>query len=152
MKKSVFLSNFLIFFFPLYFFTTCTRELTVYASFRQIERGRWKQDQEYTCEVLLEDSILLHHIDITGRFKYTYPFDSLSLAVTVTAPSGGSFCDTLSFGLTNSRHQLWGEFRFPYCSGVRFTEKGVWRFSFCHNMEEETLHGVTAIGVFIEVQ
>lgn len=120
-----------------------------YASTQQIAKEGWPKQYALICEVQIEDTISLFHIDITGRIRNTYLLDSLSLIVEVTSPLGCSFCDTLSFGLTNTRNRLWEEFRFPYCSDVCFSETGRWQFTFRHNMEDEVIEGVMSAGVYI---
>ena len=116
---------------------------------QQIDKKGWKPLHSYSCEIVLNDSLSLFYVDITGRFSRYIP-DSLSLIVEVTSPLGSSFCDTLSFAITHKPNRLWADFRFPYCSHVRFSEKGVWRFSFRHYMGVETLTGIEAIGVYIK--
>jgi gliding motility-associated lipoprotein GldH len=114
-----------------------------------IDYKGWQQQQELICKVLVHDSLSLFHIDITGRIQNSYFADSLSIIVQVTAPSGNFFCDTVSYGVTPSRYHLWQDFRFPWCSRIRFSETGTWHFSFRHKMEVEVLTGVMAIGVYI---
>lgn len=134
-----------------FLFFSCSRHPNNYASFMRFERGGWRQQQNALCEVLIEDTLSLFHIDITGSINYFYFFDSLSVVLTVSAPSGESFADTLSFGFTKDRRNLCEDFRFPYCSQVQFKEAGVWKFSFHHNMGVGVLRGVWCLGVFVEI-
>ena len=131
---------------------SCTPNPISYASTQQIDKKGWHSDEELICEVLIEDSLSLFHVDVTGRIQYTCPHDSLSLIIQVTNPLDSSFRDTLSFVVSRVNNHLWEEFRFPYCSNVRFSAPGKWLFSFRHNMSDETLKGVMAIGVYITKQ
>jgi hypothetical protein len=97
---------------------------------------------------MIMDTISLFHFDITGRISRNFPLDSLSLRVNVTAPSGGSFADTLSFCITRNPNHLWTDFRFPYCSHICFSEGGDWHFTFWQNTSIERLYGMTALGVY----
>ena len=138
------------FLLPCFFlFYACSHQISSFTAFQEIDKKGWQRTFEPSCEVALDDSLTLYHIDITGRLRYAYVPDSLSLSVQVTAPSGISFCDTVSFAVAHVRSHLWEDFRFPYCSHVRFLETGLWRFSFDHNMGAETLKGVMFVGVSI---
>jgi len=130
--------------------SACSLELRNLASMLSIDKKGWHASDTYLCEVEIADSLSFYHVDITGRLRHNYRPDSLSLIVAVTAPSGDSFCDTLSYSVVHLRGTLWEDFRIPYCSRVRFSQMGTWQFSFRQNMDTETLKGIVAIGVYLQ--
>ncbi|MCL2727106.1 MAG: gliding motility lipoprotein GldH [Bacteroidales bacterium] len=130
-------------------FSACSLELRNQASMLPIDSEGWHASCVYTCEATITDSLSFYHVDITGRLRHNYRHDSLSVIMEVTAPSGDSFCDTLTYSVAHIRGTLWEDFRIPYCSHVCFSQTGTWQFSFRQNMDTELLTGVVAIGVYL---
>jgi len=133
----------------LLFFSACLPELRNLASTLPIDIKGWRADSVYTCEVTITDSLSFYEIHITGRLRHNYRPDSFSVILEVTAPSGDSFCDTLSYSVAHLG-TLWEDFRIPYCSHVCFSQTGTWQFSFSQNMDTDLLVGVVAIGVYLK--
>jgi len=116
----------------------------------EIRTDGWNRHDSIAFEIPVQDSLSRYHIDIIGRVRNTYLPDSLSLILRVNAPSGASFTDTLSLGLTHNYDRIWEDFRFGYCSHVRFTQKGIWRFYLWHQMDPEILKGVFSVGLCVK--
>lgn len=110
----------------------------------------WDRLHGLIFDLPLHDSLSYYHIDLTGRLRNTYHYDSLSIILQVSAPDGASFCDTVSLGLIHANDRIWEDFRFGYCSKVTFSQKGIWRFELRHNMDRDLLKGISAIGVSIQ--
>ena len=129
---------------------SCSHVPRSVAAMQLIDKNGWDQQHAVVCKILVKDSLSLYHIDVTGRLRNTYPFDSLSTIVQVTAPSGRSFSDTVFFTTTHPRNRPYSDFRFSYCSNVCFSERGTWEFSFLHQMDVQILKGVMSIGIYME--
>ena len=129
-------------------FFSCVGEPKYLSLIEKIPAEGWNRQIPFTFEIPIPDSLSLYHIDIIGRVRNIYVPDSLTLVLRVNAPSGASFTDTLSLGLTHTYDRIWEDFRFSYCSHVRFTQKGIWRFELWHQMDSEILKGVFAIGLY----
>jgi len=131
-------------------FAACAHDTLGYAVVQSPPTDGWKRQQPLSFEVPVKDSLSLFRIDITSRFRNHYTSNLFLAVLQVTAPSGDQFCDTLSFPITHTYNRLWNDFKFPYCSHVQFAQKGTWRFTVWHCMEENELKGVSAIGLYIE--
>jgi len=120
------------------------------ALMREVEARGWSRRDSFSFDMPVRDSLSLYHIDIVGRLRNTYLHDSLRVILHVSAPSGEWFRDTVRLSLTHDHDRLWEDFRFAYCSRVRFTQTGVWRFDLWHYMDAEILKGVSAIGLYVK--
>jgi len=129
---------------------SCTEAPKTFALMQEIPSGNWRRQDSLSFELPVRDSLRLYHIDIIGRLRNTYAMDSLRVILKVSAPSGIWFRDTVHVVLTRAYDRLWEDFRFSYCSRIKFAQKGVWRFELWHYMDTEILKGVSAIGFYIK--
>jgi len=148
-KRKKTLRSTLVFTLFLLLFTSCVNDPSTYAVMQPIQKEGWQLQDPYTCKVVINDTISLYRLDITGRLHYAFARDSLLLVLQVTAPSQRSFSDTLSFAVAHMSHRLWNDFRLPYNNRIRFAEKGEWQFSFWQHTDLQMLTGVKAIGIYI---
>lgn len=114
------------------------------------ERG-W--NSAYKANVVYDnaDTVSGRKINLIFRHNKSYPYDRLVVAVTFTSPSGRSWCDTVNLG---SYAQKRGDNRYYeteqlYRDGAVLSEAGRYTVEFSPVMPEETVVGVSAVGVNI---
>jgi gliding motility-associated lipoprotein GldH len=120
-------------------------------------RAEWHKDSIATLTLPVTDTVNACAVIITLRNDEDYPYNNIILAVTATAPSGVTTCDTVEYRLTDE-HEFWrgkvgGKWidnRLAFRSGVRFLYAGDYTFSIAHLMRRDILSGIGAVGIRIE--
>lgn len=126
-----------------------------YSSFQSVPMFRWATDSVaqfvYEAEQSYDGRIL---IDV--RHNETYPYQNMWLFVGVSTPDTTTI-DTIEFYLADDRGKWLGtgkngviEMPILYEQHFAFDSASTYTFTLQHGMREQTLRGVSDIGVIIE--
>jgi gliding motility-associated lipoprotein GldH len=104
------------------------------------------------------DTLGAYAIIVNLRNNNDYPFRNIHLFVDVTAPDGEFARDTMEYELSDvhgkwlgKRGNYWIDHRLLYRPVVRFTDTGNYVFGIRHGMRADTLTGIGAVGLRLEL-
>ena len=129
----------------------------VYENIANIPNNEWKADAPVTFVIPVEDTISLQNILITVQNATNYKYSNLFLFVTTASPAGATVCDTLEVPLADDKGRWYGkgfsryyDVRVPYRRLIKFPMKGDYTISIAQGMREESLEGISKVGVRVE--
>lgn len=139
-------------------FTACDKN-QVYEENRMMENGTWNSRKPALFDVRIDDLLTRYNILLNVRNSPDYPYSNLYLFLTTTYPDGMKSRDTLELTLADYDGRWLGSgmgsvkfSRFLLKKGVRFSQKGVYRFEMEQAMRVNDLEGIRDIGLRIEKQ
>lgn len=145
----------LIFCFAILVFSACEGG-RVFDEFREIKGHVWSAGQVLQFHIPIEDTTLVHDVDIAVRNTGKYRYSNLFLFLTIQSPDGASIRDTVEITLADSHGKWLGKgaatvhtLYSPYRSRIRFPYRGVYTFNVEQAMWEENLKEITDIGLRI---
>lgn len=122
-----------------------------------IEKGTWNVNHKVTFEVSVTDIVPLYNVYLNLRNSTDYPYCNLYLFLNTGFPDGKIARDTLELTLADYDGRWLGSgmgsvkfSRFLFQKGVRFTQKGTYRFEMEQAMRVNELKGISDIGLRIE--
>ncbi len=155
MKANLTVSTFII--AAVLLFTACDERCLVERHVN-IPQAAWHKDSTATVVVPVTDTLSHCAIVLAFRNSDDYPYSNVILAVTATAPSGATVCDTVEYRLVDDANDGWNgrtggkwvDHRLAFRTNVQFLQSGDYHFGIAHLMRRDELPGVGAVGVRIE--
>lgn len=127
---------------------------TAYADYRDIARSRWEEDSTLVWDVSVTDTLAAYDVILSVRHTPAYPYQNIWFFVENDLTGEA---DTLEFYLADQRGRWLGngfgdhkEMPCLLARGVRFPHTAPYRFAVRHGMREQSLRGITEVGLFIE--
>jgi gliding motility-associated lipoprotein GldH len=134
---------------------------TTPAAFEQnvkLDGDRWMKDSAVKISMPVTDTLGAYSLIVNLRNNNDYPFRNIHLFVDVTPPNGVAVCDTVEYELSDvqgrwlgKRGSYWIDHRLLYRPAVMFTDTGSYAFGIRHGMRADTLHGIGAVGIRLEL-
>lgn len=125
----------------------------VYVEFDSFTQSEWNKNEIAKFEVEINDTITPYDILIAVRNNDLYEYRNLWLFVRFETPYGSVRNDTLNCELADEFGKWHGqgislyEMEFPYEQSVVFPRKGRYICSIRQGMREDTLGGISDIGI-----
>ncbi len=122
-----------------------------------IEKGTWNVNHKVNFEVSVTDIVPRYNVYLNVRNSTEYPYCNLYLFLNTGFPDGKIARDTLELTLADYDGRWFGSgmgsvkfSRFLFQKGVRFKQKGTYRFVLEQAMRVNELKGISDIGLRIE--
>ena len=150
------LRNSILFLFICWITTACN-ENTLYHSYQSIPREGWNRNDTLVFNVPIADSLTVLHLSAEVRNESNYPYRNLYLTVSQNLEDSTTWkTDTLLFVLANKDSKWigtgWGSL-FQSDLPVRdiaTRHSGNYKIRVTHGMKDDTLKGISDIGIKIE--
>ncbi|MDR3184833.1 MAG: gliding motility lipoprotein GldH [Prevotellaceae bacterium] len=138
-------------------FAACTAPATFEENVK-LGGDRWMKNNTVSFTLPVTDTLGAYAIIIGLRNNNDYPFRNIHFFVDVTSPGGVSACDTVEYELADAQGKwlgkqgnYWVDHRLLYRPVVMFTDTGNYVFGLRHGMRADTLHGIGAVGLRLEL-
>jgi gliding motility-associated lipoprotein GldH len=135
---------------------SCNRNI-VYSEYRKFKDYEWYAKDKAVFDVEIKDTQSLNNISLMVRHADSYPFNNIFLFVTTRYPDGKVLTDTMEVVLANHKGEWQGsgvgdifDFKVPVKKNVRFTQAGMYQFSFEQGMRTDPLPLIMDFGLEIE--
>jgi gliding motility-associated lipoprotein GldH len=122
-----------------------------------VENGAWNVKHKMTFTVVISDIVPRYNVYLNVRNSPEYPYSNLYLFLETGFPDGKIARDTLELTLADYDGRWLGSgigsvkfSRFLLQKGVRFKQKGTYRFEMEQAMRVNELKGIRDIGLRIE--
>lgn len=129
----------------------------VFEENRAIEKGIWNNTVKVPFEATIADTNLAYNVYLNVRNSLDYPYSNLYLFLETRFPDGRIARDTIDCMLADYDGRWLGSGmgslrynRYLFQQGVRFPEKGNYRFELEQAMRLNDLTGIHDIGIRIE--
>jgi gliding motility-associated lipoprotein GldH len=129
----------------------------IYEKNYKIPDGIWNSHNPITFEVQIDDTISPHDLYINVRNAGLYPMRNLFIFVKTTAPSGHSITDTVEIMLADEKGKWYGkglgdiwDLSQLYKQNIRFTQEGMYSFTYEQAMRMENLPFILDVGLRVE--
>lgn len=130
---------------------------TIFQQSEALPADGWHMDQAVSFEVEITDTLNLHELYLEVRNTTSYAYSNLYLFMDIAFPGEQLLRDTIECRLAE-RSGRWtgrgsGRIRaneFLFRDDVWFPDSGTYIFTLRQGMREETLEGITDIGIRIE--
>ncbi|MDR0738000.1 MAG: gliding motility lipoprotein GldH [Prevotellaceae bacterium] len=140
-----------------YLFTACTTPAT-FEKIVKLNNDKWLKDSVINITLPITDTLGVYAIIVDLRNNNDYPFRNIHLFVDVVSPTGITVCDTVEYELSDmqgkwlgKRGSYWIDHRLSYRPTVIFPETGHYAFGIRHGMRADTLLGIGAVGLRLEL-
>lgn len=124
---------------------------------KQIEQMKWHKDDKITFEAEINDTTNLHNIHVNVRNSVDYKYVNFYMFLDTELPDGRVIRDTLECLIADRRGEWTGDGfgkirsnQFLMREKVWFPKKGKYTFHFQQAMREDSLEGISDIGLRIE--
>ena len=136
--------------------TSCGYE-PVFEQYQSIPDDSWSKESVVTFDIPITDTVQLYDLYINVRNLNSYPFSNLYLFVNVAAPNGDQLTDTLEYRLADDygkwigskSSRIWDS-KLPYRGTVKFAQTGTYSFNIRHGMRNNSLEGISDVGITLE--
>jgi gliding motility-associated lipoprotein GldH len=119
---------------------------------------QWLKDSVVHIAVPITDSTEIYSLVLNLRNNNDYPYRNIYLFIEATSPTGLVMTDTVQYELADAQGQwlgkrgnFWVDHRLRYRSQVMFTDTGNYDFCIRHGMRADTLQGIGAVGLRLEL-
>ena len=130
---------------------------TTYNKWTDIEGLQWSKDSAYHFVFEIQDTNADYNIDFGIRHLNQYPYQNIWLLTDLQKRDSTSFVDTIQYKIADEYGVWYGKhsaglysFNARMYSKVKFSSLGQYIITLNHGMREQTLLGVSAIGIKIE--
>lgn len=137
--------------------TACTTAATFEKNVK-IHRDKWLKDSAVNIILPVADTLGAYAIIVNLRNNNDYPFRNIHLFVDVASPTGATVRDTVEYELSDlqgkwlgKRGSYWVDHRLFYRPNVIFANSGNYEFGIRHGMRADTLPGIGAVGLRLEL-
>ncbi|MCQ2975625.1 MAG: gliding motility lipoprotein GldH [Bacteroidales bacterium] len=117
----------------------------------------WHQDSLLNFNINVEDANLAYDIKISIRSNVYFQSRNLWLFINTTSPSGLTQRDTIECMLSDEKGNILGDasgdiidYEIPFKNNIKFSTKGIYKFSIQHGMRMEKLPCVDEIGIILD--
>ncbi len=128
-----------------------------YDSEIDIPEGGWNYMQAAVFEPSIKDTSQVFNLIFALSNTNEYRYNNIWFFVKTTSPNGASSKDTLEYFITetngkwvgNKSGDMWKS-KMYFKNAVRFPTQGKYKFEIWQGMREDTLKGISKIGMLIE--
>jgi gliding motility-associated lipoprotein GldH len=145
-----------LFILPLAILAACGSN-RVFDENKTVQNGNWNVHEKLAFDVLVGDILSRYDFYLSVRNAVEYPYSNLYLFITTTFPDGRMSRDTVELTLAGHDGRWLGSGmgsvkynQFLFQKGVKFKQKGMYRFEFEQAMRVNELKGIRDIGLRIE--
>jgi len=124
---------------------------------KTIQNGNWNVQDKPIFEVSVEDILSRYDFYLSVRNAVEYPYSNLYIFIATTFPDGRMSRDTVELILAGNDGRWLGSGmgnvkynQFLFQKGVKFTQKGKYRFELEQAMRVNELKGIHDVGLRIE--
>lgn len=127
----------------------------IFSEFHSIHDAEWKRNDIAVFEAGITDTLNLYDVSVIVRNNNNYPFRNIWLFMEFETPDGSLRIDTIGADLADEYGKWYGKglslysYSIPYESSIRFPRSGVYKYSIRQGMREDTLKGISDIGLKI---
>jgi len=136
--------------------SSCGRN-TVFDETIDVDESGWFKNDLARFDVLIEDSLASYNYYLNLRHSVDYRYSNLFVFMNTTYPNGNISRDTVEFVLADKSGKWygkgWGEIKdnsIMLVRDIKFPLEGSYTFQIQQAMREDTLKGVSNIGIRIE--
>lgn len=129
----------------------------VYSDSRKIPGYSWAIDSIITFSTSIEDTVSAFDINLVIRTDKDYPYRNIFMFIGTSSPANERIRDTVEYYLADQKGNWYGSglgdingLTVPFKTNVRFPYPGTYTFRIQQGMRDQSLKGVTDIGIFIE--
>lgn len=128
---------------------SCVRPQHVFVA--ETDPRGWSLAEPAGIAVVNDDTVSLRTMEVVVRYGAEFAFDRLDMSVTTITPDGYRWCDTVSVPVPDPRSgiRVDRDVNGAYRSGVRLSQKGVYRFLFAPLAVQDGVRDVIAVGMDI---
>jgi gliding motility-associated lipoprotein GldH len=148
---------YLLIIFPLLVLAFGCNEKIVYENNHKTDEKGWHLDQVLAFEFEVKDTTELYDIFLNVRNTTDYGYSNLYVFFQTNFPDGRTFRDTVEMTIADRQGKWTGKGfgklkanSFHFRKDVWFPEVGMYEFTIQHAMREETLKGISDMGLRIE--
>jgi len=130
----------------------------VYSHTESIDPEGWKSANFKSFEIMIEDTVNAHSIDLHLRNDGRYAYSNLFLFIRTYAPTGASIVDTIECRMADKSGKwlgrgIGGQYQqtIPYKKDVIFPFKGKYTIEVEHGMRANPLPEIKDLGLTIKV-
>jgi len=131
----------------------------VFSHTESIGTEGWSSDDYVSFEILVEDTVNVHSLDLHLRNDGRYAYSNLFLFIRTFAPTGASIVDTIECQLADKSGKWLGrgiggqyQHTIPYKKDVVFPFKGMYIIEVEHGMRSNPLQQIKDLGLTIKVE
>lgn len=124
---------------------------------QKLDNEKWLYQDFKSFSLDIEDTLSLFNFYINTRNTNEYPFANLYIFISSEFPNGESARDTIELQLARLDGKWFGKGigRYKYNQfilrkGMRFVQAGTYTFTIEHGMRNDTLAGISDIGIRLE--
>jgi gliding motility-associated lipoprotein GldH len=122
-----------------------------------IQHYLWSAGDTLSFHVNIADTLQAHNIYLNIRNSYHYEYSNIFLFISTYAPNGNFVKDTVEISLADKTGRWFGKgaanvfsLQVPYKMKIRFPHKGIYLFEIQHAMWNNSLKGITDVGLRVE--
>lgn len=130
---------------------------TVYQEYKSTTAEEWDHREPVVFEMSIDDTLALHELHLLVRNNTDYAYSNFFLFLDIRFPDNTLLRDTIECFLADKSGKWTGKGfgsiknnQFLFRDDVWFPLSGTYTFSFRHGMREETITGITDIGIRID--
>jgi gliding motility-associated lipoprotein GldH len=140
--------------------SSCNDENVVYKDAQKFEGElEWKKSDVKIFEIPIEQANEKHEMILTFRCASGFMYDNMLIRMIETAPDGKEIDRLIEIPVRNEKGEFYGEkgfdiidIEYPLDLAKTFDMKGMWKFSFKHEMPvEESLDFPMELGVILRL-
>ena len=133
--------------------TSCGPE-AVYQKMSAITNSEWVKETSFSHEVDMSNESGLMDLNLEIRHAGDYPYSNLYVFLRSEFPDGKARVDTIECLLARPTGEWYGSglgdlysLSIPFRKNVQFNQQGVYKIELSHGMRQDTLEGITDIGI-----
>lgn len=135
---------------------SCTKKGN-YEEYRKVNPSGWQQDSVAVFKFDIQDTKSIYNISLNIRNSGEYPYSNVWMFIDISAPDNSSVKDTVEFQLALPNGKWIGKgtsgiysCQFPYRNNVFFPVAGTYSLKIKHGMRNESLKGISDVGIRID--
>jgi gliding motility-associated lipoprotein GldH len=127
----------------------------IFFEYHSLNENGWNKEEAAVFQLNIDDSTMVYDTYLAIRNNNDYPFSNLWLFVDINAPDGSIRTDTVNIDLADVYGKWYGKglslynLTVPYEKSFRFPKKGLYRYVIRQGMRENSLKGISDIGLKI---
>ena len=132
---------------------SCGHE-AVYQKMSAIPESEWIKETSFSHEIDMSDQSGLIDMKLEIRHAGNYPYSNLYIFLKSEFPDGKARVDTIECLLARPTGEWYGSglgdlysLSIPFRKNVQFNQKGIYKMELSHGMRQDTLLGITDIGI-----
>jgi len=145
-----------LFLAPLLLLVSCSQN-AIFDETIEVDEAGWYKDELARFDIVIEDSVSTFNYYLNLRHTVDYRYSNLFVFLKTTYPNGNVSRDTIEFLLADKSGKWFGkgwskikDNSVLLVEGIKFPLKGAYTFQIQQAMRDDTLKGISNIGIRIE--